>query len=315
MRNKLSVIVPVYNTEDYLDRCLKSIISQTYINIEIIVINDGSTDGSLQIIKEYLNKSNKIRFFNRINHGVGNTRNYGISKATGDYITFIDSDDYIDSDIYEECMTYILEHNLDILLYDFVQENGNRQKKRSLIEYKDNKDMYLKNLPNPWNKIIKKDLWINNSVHFPEKIWYEDLATMPLFYLYTDKIGHIHLYKYHYIIRNASITHRDIYDQRCISIIDALKNLEYKFKEKKQLNVLEPIFITEGLYFGTLAPIEFCKPDDFRELVGYIENVFPNWRNNPCINEIHFLKRFYLKNLHNIKLLRFFIKVRKWMHI
>ena len=89
---KLSVVIPVYNTEQYLPRCIESLINQTYKNIEIVIINDGSTDKTDSIIKKYINDS-RIKYYNRSNHGIGKTRNFGIKEATGEYITFIDSDD------------------------------------------------------------------------------------------------------------------------------------------------------------------------------------------------------------------------------
>ncbi|MCI8778348.1 MAG: glycosyltransferase family 2 protein [Bacilli bacterium] len=100
----ISIIIPVYNTEDYLDKCLSSIINQTYKNIEIIIIDDGSTDNSKKIIKQYMNKDCRISYYYQNNSGVAIARNSGIDKAQGDYIAFIDSDDYIDLTFIEKCM-------------------------------------------------------------------------------------------------------------------------------------------------------------------------------------------------------------------
>ena len=115
---KISVIVPVYNVENYLSQCLKSIINQTYKNLEIICVNDGSTDKSLMILKEYEKKDKRIKVINQNNKGLAATKNVGMKIATGDYITFVDSDDYIDLNVYEKCIESIIKYNKpDIVVY------------------------------------------------------------------------------------------------------------------------------------------------------------------------------------------------------
>ena len=121
----LSVIVPVYNAGEYLRKCLDSIISQTYQNLEIIVINDGSKDNSIDIIKEYLKKDNRILFIDQANKGLPATRKVGVENAKGEYIAFVDQDDYIENNAYDVCMKNIFDN--DILIFgvsiDFEKEN------------------------------------------------------------------------------------------------------------------------------------------------------------------------------------------------
>ena len=99
--NKVSIIIPVYNSEKYISKCLDSVLNQTYKNIEILVINDGSKDNSIDILREYEKKDDRIVVIDKENEGVAKTRNQGIKKATGDYIMFIDNDDFIDEDYVE----------------------------------------------------------------------------------------------------------------------------------------------------------------------------------------------------------------------
>lgn len=311
MNNKLSVIVPVYNTEKYLSKCLNSIVNQSYKNLEILIINDGSTDGSLNIIKKFEDVYSNVFVYNKENSGVADTRNFGIQKATGDFITFVDSDDFIELDLYQICMDYIEQKNIDILMFDFIIENNGKLIKSSVINYDDKCEMYLKNSPNPWNKIIRKSLWDNNKIFFPKGIWYEDLATFPLFYLFTNKIDYIPLRKYHYIIRNSSITHRDIYDIRCKNIIQALDRLKKYFDKYNKLEELESLFVTEGLYFGTQASVEFLKKEDYKEIVQYVTSIFPNCLNNKIVHSLGSIKRFYLYNLKHLYILHLLVKVRK----
>ncbi len=111
---KVSIIVPVYNVENYLNRCLDSLINQSFDDIEIICINDGSTDRSLEILKDYEKKDNRVKIINKENSGVSNCRNKGIKVSNGEYIVFVDSDDWIDIDTYEIMMDNIIKYNADI---------------------------------------------------------------------------------------------------------------------------------------------------------------------------------------------------------
>ena len=123
---KLSVIVSVYNTEKYIEKCLDSLLNQTYKNIEIVVINDCSTDNSLRILKKYAKKYDNIKLLeNKENKGLSYSRNIGLDNASGDYIGYIDSDDYIDSDYYEKMMKAIIKEKSDIVITDMkiVYEN------------------------------------------------------------------------------------------------------------------------------------------------------------------------------------------------
>ena len=125
---KVSVVVPVYNTSKYLRRCLDSLVNQTLKNIEIIIVNDKSTDNSKDIIKEYENKYQNIKVIhNKINKGIGYNRNLGIEIASGKYIAFVDSDDYIDLNLYEKMYEYSEEKKLNLCVCDLkkVDEESN----------------------------------------------------------------------------------------------------------------------------------------------------------------------------------------------
>ena len=121
---KISIIIPVYNVEKYLHQCLNSVINQTYKNLEIICINDGSKDNSLIILNEYLQKDNRIVIVNQKNSGVSSARNKGIRLSTGDFISFIDSDDYLDLNVYEKCVQRIIRDNSDIIIFEKKKEKN-----------------------------------------------------------------------------------------------------------------------------------------------------------------------------------------------
>ena len=114
MENKISVIVPVYNTEDYLEKCIRSIMNQTYKNLEIITINDGSTDNSLSILENLKKEDDRIIIINQENMGVSKARNKGLDYATGEFIGFVDSDDFLEEDMYDIMIKHLIEENADL---------------------------------------------------------------------------------------------------------------------------------------------------------------------------------------------------------
>lgn len=166
---KLSIIIPVYNSENFLDKCLASIVNQNYKNIEIILINDGSKDNSKKIINKYL-KANKqiIKYIEQENSGQAHARNRGLEIATGDLITFVDSDDYVLPEIYQEMIKALTETDADIAICDIYLEKNNIRKVYHATKF----DNLFSSSVSLCNKVFKKELLQNER--FLEGIWYED---------------------------------------------------------------------------------------------------------------------------------------------
>ena len=193
----LSIITPIYNTQKYLNRCLDSLINQTLKDIEIICINDCSTDNSLEILKEYQNKDKRIKIINlKENKKQGYARNIALNKANGEYIGFIDSDDWIDLNYFEKLYTKAKEYDCDIALATNVRIGNGITKKR--LNLKEEKIAYTlqekidlsnqaKN-PCPTNKIYKKELLINNNITFSEGCFCEDKIFTTKAIYYSNKI-------------------------------------------------------------------------------------------------------------------------------
>ena len=177
---KVSIIIPVYNTEQYLRQCLDSVINQTFKNIEIIVINDGSTDGSLNVLQAYQKKYFNIKIINQTNKGYSEVRNIGLRIASGDYIGFVDSDDFIEKTMFEKLVNKAIETNADIISCNYYMLYG-KGKREILIS--SNNIMQIKRLEKSlfsfigaeellldeafiWNRIYKKELLINNNIEF-----------------------------------------------------------------------------------------------------------------------------------------------------
>lgn len=209
----ISIIVPIYNMEQHLKKCISSIIAQTYQNIEIILINDGSTDKSKKICEDFANKDDRIKIINQKNKGVSGARNAGIDIAKGEYLGFIDPDDYISEDMYEILYNLITKYVADISMCSHYRVEKNMNSCLYITEELEfyNKDEALKALlidkkiqNYSWDKLYKKDLFKN--IRFPLGKNYEDIGT--LFYIFEKitKLVYINSPKYFYLRRESSIT-------------------------------------------------------------------------------------------------------------
>ena len=173
---KVSIIVPVYNVEEYLARCLDSLVNQSLKDIEIIVVNDGSPDNSQKIIDNYCKKYKNIKSFIKKNGGLSDTRNFGIKKSHGDYLIFIDSDDYVKETMLEKMWNVAINKNVDIVVCNCIQvyENGFEQEIKSNLEMSDdNIKNYLISPPMACTMLYKKELFDDKK--FKKNIFYEDL--------------------------------------------------------------------------------------------------------------------------------------------
>ncbi len=243
---KLSVIIPIYNNEQYLKECLDSICNQTLSDIEIICVNDGSEDNSLQIIEEYKQKDNRIILINQDNMGQSSARNNGLKIATGEYIGFVDSDDYIDQDFYEKLYNSAKQNNLDMAVAGIVRFKGIRRRymlnfSDEIIEKNLNKKMELCKIPRQCyvvNKIYKRDVLLAHNLFFKEGVYYEDVGfTIRAIYFLNGLITVPGTY-YNYR-KNYNSTVKTISDKKNQDMINARKdmlafarehNIEFKYR-------------------------------------------------------------------------------------
>ncbi len=212
-RELLDVIIPVYNTEFTLKRCLNSILNQCFNNYKIILIDDGSTDLSNKICDRYAEKYNNIVVFHNLNRGRAAARNYGLTKAKGKYIMFVDSDDWVESDFCNKPIQYILKYNYDIITFGYFKDSKDHEEE---IRFPSNK--YFKKLSKeqayklllndvigsfPWNKIYKRDLFKN--IKYPVAKNFEDIATTYKLFNKAKTIGLLDECLYHYVQRKNSV--------------------------------------------------------------------------------------------------------------
>lgn len=241
MQPLISVIVPVYNVEEYLPKCLDSIINQTYKNIEIIIVNDGSTDKSGIICDEYANKDIRIKVIHKENGGLSDARNRGIDIANGDYIGFVDSDDYIAEDMYEYLYDFAVENDLDVAMCsscDVYKDKIIRPKNFKSIILED-KEKIIENIfvnqhggsgIGVCNKLFKYNVIKNIRFDFGKT--YEDVYFALKWIGNTNKFGRDSEVKYYYVQREESITHQKFYNDKILDVVDGYqKNYKIIFEK------------------------------------------------------------------------------------
>lgn len=278
---ELSIIVPVYNVEKYLERCIKSLLNQTMDKIEIILVNDGSTDGSTYICKKYKKLSNKIKYIESENKGCSHARNLGIKKSIGKYLMFVDSDDYVELDYCLLMYEKIEKEELDLVQCDFkiVDKEGLELKKESKKIPTDTKNFLIENneCGYIWNKIFKSKIIKKNNLKFPEKShMYEDMIFVFKYCIHVEKISLIDK-KIYYYVQNEKSVMNTITEKRIYDIFYGLDNLkEYVLKNKKEfLDVYNFIYKQRGVKnsFSILEQRVLKKEiENYKEIENFIVN-------------------------------------------
>lgn len=279
---KFTVIIPVYKTEEYLRKCIDSVINQTYKNIEILIINDGSPDNSEKIIKSY--KDERIRYIYKENSGLGAVRNIGFKEAAGDYICAVDSDDWLAPNFIEEFYKTVKKTNCDIAICDFYKiENDNKKYINVFIDdIKDIRVNYIFSSTAVQLRCIKKEFYKKHNLKFKEGIIYEDLAVMPYLAVLTDKIVHVKKPLYNYLVRDESITHPTAFQPKLNDIFAAFEHLSSLFKNKYKEEI-EFLYIKRMLFSAHYRVINFdleITKDYHKKINDTIKKKFPNWRKN-----------------------------------
>ncbi len=247
---KVSVIVPVYNVEKYLVRCLDSIVGQTLKDIEIICVNDGSTDGSLEILKQYAKRDKRIVIVCQDNKGLSGARNTGMAVAVGKYLGFVDSDDWIDAEFYEKLYNTAEKHNADIACAS-VERNYKSGRKRRKVAVVQNKvitsvkqKFVATNSPRMcfvWNKIYNRKAIQSRNLKFKEGVYFEDVGftIRALYYLRT--LVTVTGVNYHYWVNPESIT-RQMTDKKQQDLMAARADF-IEFSKKHNIHCDERFYI------------------------------------------------------------------------
>lgn len=316
----ISIIVPIYNTEKYLNKCLTSLVKQKNIDFEIICVNDGSPDNSQKIVDQFKKKYPKlICSYTKKNGGLSDARNYGIKKAKGDYIGFVDSDDWVELDMFSKMYTFAIEKNLDIVVCDTFMEYDNHTEilKSNLHYSEDDIKNYIISYPMACTRLIKKSL-LEEEYLFTKNTLYEDLCLTPTFVNKTDKIGFLEKPLYHYLQRSNSIMNQLEFNNKLFDIIKVLDHVYESLDKNKNLEnyyeEIEYLYITHLLRSVTLRFLGYKNGDKhISKLIDKFKDKFPNWQDNKYFKLSSFKLKLicYLANYKIFSLIKIIIKIKK----
>lgn len=293
---KISCIIPVYNVENYIEKCISSIEKQYTDEIEIIVVNDGTKDQSIEKIKEYKN----IQIINKENGGLSSARNVGMKQATGEYIWFIDGDDYIENNAIEKLLNKIKLES-DIISFNYYKENNSKKVKiiENINNYQKERKIFINT--SACTKIFKKSFLESNNIYFHEGIIYEDLALIPYLMLLTNKIEYLDDCLYTYVSRNNSIMKTKKFNEKKDDKLIALNDLKEQliranlYNENKEQYIY--VTIRHLLIVYSTEIIEFGRKiykDRFDKVNNILNEMDKEWTSNKYLKEQSFLKKIFI---------------------
>ena len=286
---KVSVIIPDYNIEKYIERCLVSIKNQSEKNIEIIVVNDGSTDDTLKVINEVALNDKRFIIIDKKNEGIIEARKSGFDIAKGKYILFVDGDDWISLNIISSLYNYAEINNLDIVVNNAWSTDGIN--KKAFNTFNENVVDEMRNdplkyflidqiLPSMWGKLIKKEYIIKNNISFVRKLNYaEDLASVAVWFMNSPKVDFIKERFYYYYQRSDSISKKP--NEKIIEIIDSVNFIKNKLNEYNLLNKYNEEF--EKLSYRHIFVSKILR---INKIYKYRKSVFDGYKKMNIINSI-----------------------------
>lgn len=249
MQPLISLIIPVYNSSNYLGRCLQSVLSQSLTEFEVILINDGSTDNSGEICKKYSLQDNRIKYYNRRNEGVSATRQFGIEHSSGIYSIQIDSDDWIDENYLKDLYETAIKTKADLVYAPFVKEFLHKSQIISMYKTNNVKD-FIKGIftaqvwGGVWNKLLKMEIITKHQIKFPSniKMW-EDLVFISKYLLFAKNISYCENSFYHYTLYNANSLCATASKFNAVNhMMKAVSDLEMFYKKYNNYEILNKSF-------------------------------------------------------------------------
>lgn len=320
MSVSVSVIVPVYNVEKYLDECLSSLVNQTLSELEIIVVNDGTKDNSQSIIDHYVKQyPNKVVSLIKENGGLGDARNYGIPYAKGEYIGFVDSDDIVHLEMYEKMFNKAKLEDSDLVLCDleyFYETSSEKMVKEGLVQIENidvNKTVFLSPLF-AWNKLYRRSLFIESGLKYPVGLWYEDIPVTVPFFTLAKKISYVHETLIYYRQRSTSIM-GSVDNPKVKDIFDIMHLCLNYFKDHNLLvtyyDELEFLFLEHLMLNGGFRFLLSHKYKDYLAFsIDTLDLNFPHWRNNKYLFTLPRRYQIYIKYMHSFMIYPFSIYLK-----
>lgn len=309
---KASVIVPVYNVEAYLEKCVQSILRQTEQDFELLLVDDGSTDSSGQLCEELAKQDSRIRVIHQENQGLGGARNTGIREAKGDWLLLVDSDDWIEPEILEKSLEAGLREEADMVMFPFrsVDEEG-----RELAVFRENvpldralslkerKDILL-TAPCAWNKLYRTAFFRETGLAYPSRVWYEDIRTTPKLMALARRMVFLGDIGYNYLQRQGSIMNSGKV-ARNVEIIEAFDDILPWFREHglfaEYRQELEYLAVFHAYLTASVRVILADRKSPLlARLAAYLQEQFPTWQKNAYLPRLG-AKRRLLVSLLGIK--------------
>lgn len=299
---KVSIIVPVYNVEKYLDRCLNSLIHQTLEEIEILVVNDGTPDNSQTIIDAYAKKDKRVIPLKKKNGGLSDARNFALPYVKGEYVAFVDSDDYVEETMYEKMYAKAKEGNYDFVECDFIWEYPDKQ----VIDKSRIDDNYFTDIRVvAWNKIYKTELIREKELIFPVGLHYEDISFCYKLLPWAKNIGYLSDACYHYIQRDDSIANTS--DVRVRELYDIITDVYQYYQENHLVETyrdeLEYMFIRyifgRNFYRITSLKDKKLRKEYLEEGYTLLTKTFPNWKKNRYLKSKRGIRNFYYRHMNH----------------
>ncbi|MED4023441.1 MULTISPECIES: glycosyltransferase family 2 protein [Priestia] len=254
MNPQISVVVAAYNVEKYINRCINSIMNQSFENLEILVVNDGSLDSTAAIVKDLVAKDNRIHLINQENGGLSAARNAGIKQAKAEYIAFLDGDDYIHESMYEKLYTKMISTKSDLVICNFSkvwEDNDFDVVKKERVNLKKENlegafvEKFLTKHDEPfvvaWNKLYKTSIIKDNEIYFENKAFFEDVGFLPRYLYFSHKVVNVDEELHYYVQRNGSITksYNPIIEQSSKNTIRIIKEFYNNNITKDCINAFE----------------------------------------------------------------------------
>jgi glycosyltransferase involved in cell wall biosynthesis len=301
---KVSVIVPVYNVENYIEKCLYSLVTQTLSELEILVVNDGSKDNSDKIIARFVAQyPERIKVLVKENGGLSDARNFGMCYAEGEYIGFVDSDDYVDPEMYEVMYAKAKEGDYQIVECNLHHTFADYEDTEIGEQITEKKKLLMEGRSVVWNKIYKRDWLESTGVNFHKGIIYEDVE------FFLKLIPHIERYAYvepafvHYVQRESSINHYS--SEKTLDILKVLQELKEYYQQNGYFEEYEEAleyFFTRIILcssFSRMCGIENLqqRKKALKQNYRMLKEHFPNWKKNKYLRANRSGKGFFMKSI------------------
>lgn len=295
---RASIIVPVYNVKEYLKKCVDSVLAQTQRDFELLLIDDGSTDGCGELCDTFAEADSRIRVIHQENGGLGSARNTGIQAAAGEWLLFVDSDDWIEPEILEKALAAGERENAELVLFAFrsVDPQG-----RELGVFRDDlppekpftaagqKDVFLAS-PCAWNKLYRRELFLRTGVLYPPRVWYEDIRTTLKLFAAAKSMLRIDDVGYNYLQRPGSITN-NINVERNVEILDAFEDILAWFRQEGLFETYQDeLCCLTVSHVLIAASVRVIRIDRKHRLIGrfsaYVKEQFPNYRSAKSLSRL-----------------------------